>query len=78
MNNITEFPDNKLKVVEEDKSTEELFEQCKEVFKDFVILGYDKDNMFRAAVTGGLSDGGDILYLMEMFKHHMVTGTYSE
>lgn len=72
MNEVTNFPRKK------PFNNEELLEECSKIFTDFVIAGYDKDQNFRAAVTSGLSDGSDVLWLLEMFKSNLLSGVYGE
>lgn len=70
--------DNVVKLNSQQKTPEELLEECKEVFKDFIILGYTDEDLFSAAVTRGLADAGDIMWLMELLKFNLMTGTYSD
>jgi beta-galactosidase GanA len=61
-----------------EKTPEELLDECKEVFQDFMIMGYDEDGNFNAALTKSFADGGDILWALELFKHNLMVGSYAE
>jgi hypothetical protein len=70
--------DNVISLMSPEKTPQELLEECKEVFEDFIILGYDKEGMFNTALTKGFADGGDILWAMELFKSNLMMGSYSD
>jgi hypothetical protein len=70
--------DNVVKLKPEMKTPDELLDELKDTFTDFIILGYNKDEMFTAALTKGFADGGDILWMFEQFKFNLMVGTYAD
>lgn len=71
MTEVKQFPRKK------PMDTQELLEECKNHFKEFVIVGYDSDDNRIGAVTLGLSDGSEVLWLIECFKADLMAGVYS-
>lgn len=55
-----------------------VLEQAMGDFSEVLILGWDKDGNLDARATLGLKDGGDVLWLMEAFKHKLMSGDYSD
>jgi hypothetical protein len=39
-----------------------------------LLLGYDKDGEFYAAAS--TADGGEVVYLCELFKHKLLSGEF--
>ena len=58
-------------------TADELLEECKGNFKDFVIMGWGEDGFMATALTSGISDAGALLHVMELFKLNLMTGMYS-
>lgn len=54
-----------------------VLEQAIGNFSDVLIIGWDKDGTLDARATLGLNDGGDVLWLIEAFKHKLMSGDYS-
>ncbi|SEU03169.1 hypothetical protein [Paracoccus homiensis] len=54
-----------------------VLEQAIGGFSEVLIIGWDKDGNLDARATLGLKDGGDVLWLMEAFKHNLMTGAYT-
>lgn len=69
--------DNVIQLKTGNMTTDELLEECKGKFKDFVIMGWGEDDRMSTALTSGLVDVGDLLFLMELFKLNLMTGIYS-
>ena len=55
-----------------------VLEQAVGDFSDVLIIGWDKDGNLDARATLGLTDGGDVLWLVEAFKHRLMSGHFSE
>lgn len=60
------------------KSADNVLELAAGVYDQVLLLGWDKDGNFDARATLGLKDGGDILWLVETFKHKLMSGDYIE
>ena len=54
-----------------------VLEQAMGGFSEILILGWDKEGNLDARATLGLKDGGDVLWLMEAFKHKLMSGDYT-
>jgi hypothetical protein len=48
------------------------------LFKDVLVIGYDEDGEMVATCSRGLVDGGDMLWMIEKFKHNLLAGDYEE
>jgi hypothetical protein len=59
------------------KSADNVLEQAVGEFSEVVIIGYSRDGTLDARATLGLKDGGDLLWLVECFKHKLMNGDYS-
>lgn len=55
-----------------------VLEQAIGCYDQVLILGWDKNGHLDARATLGLKDGGDVLWLIESFKHKMLSGDYQE
>ena len=60
------------------KDADNVLEQAMGQFGDVLILGWDKDGEFDVRATLGLKDGGDILWLVEVFKAKLMAGDFGE
>lgn len=58
------------------KRADNVLEQAMGVYDQVLVIGYDKDGNLEARATLGLKDGGDILWLVETFKHKLMNGYY--
>jgi len=57
-----------------DLDPDTVLENTKGQLSNFVILGFDKDNELFFSST--IADGGDVLWLLEHFKHKLISGNY--
>jgi hypothetical protein len=57
------------------KSADNVLEQALEVFDEVLLIGWNKDGNMEARATLGLKDG-DVLWLIEKFKHNLLSGQY--
>lgn len=53
-----------------------VLEQAIGVFKDVLIIGWDKDGVMDARSSELFADGGEMLWLIETFKFNLMTGQY--
>ena len=58
------------------KSADNVLEQAIGNYTDVLIIGWDKDGFMDARATLGLKDGGEVLWLIEKFKHKLLAGDY--
>lgn len=58
------------------KDADNVLEQALGVYDEVLILGWRKDGNMDARATLGLKDGGDCLWLVEKFKHNLLSGVY--
>ena len=58
------------------KDADNVLEQALGVYKDVLIIGWDKDGYMETRATLGLKDGGDMLWLLEKFKLNLLNGAY--
>lgn len=63
--NAAENPDNVL-------------EQACGQFDSVLVIGWDKDGNLDARASLDLKDGGEVLWLLEAFKHNLMSGAYQE
>ncbi len=61
--NAAEDPDNVL-------------EQAIGLFNSVLIIGWDKDGNLDASASANLTDGGEMLWLIETFKRNLLSGDY--
>ena len=54
-----------------------VIEQAMGGFSEVLIIGWDKEGGLDARATLGLKDGGDLLWLIEIFKTKLMAGDYS-
>jgi len=60
------------------KDPDNVLELAAGQFSEVLIIGWDKDGGFDARSSNGLKDGGDILWLVEIFKAKLMNGDFSE
>ena len=58
------------------KDADNVLEQALGRYSEVLIIGFDKDGQFDARATLGLKDGGDCLWLIEMFKLKLLMGDF--
>lgn len=58
-------------------SADAVLEQAQGAYKDVLLLGYDDLGEVDIRSTSGLTDGGDILWLIEGFKAKLIAGDYA-
>lgn len=59
------------------KDPDAVLEQAIGGFSEVLVIGWDKEGILDARATLGLKDGGDLLWLVESFKHKLMNGDYS-
>lgn len=59
------------------KEPDNVLEQSIGQFSEVLIIGWDKDGNFDARATLGLSDGGDVNWLIDVFKHKLLSGDFA-
>ena len=60
------------------EKADNVIEQAMGRYDQVLIIGYDHDGKFDARATLGLKDGGDVLWLIETFKHKLMSGDFGE
>lgn len=58
------------------KDPDNILEQSIGEYDQVLIIGWNKDGSLDARATLGLVDGGDFLWLIEKFKHNLLSGVY--
>lgn len=59
------------------KISDNVLEQAMGQYGSLLILGYDHEGQMDVRASLDLSDGGDILWLLEVFKSKLLNGDYS-
>jgi len=60
------------------KYPDNVLEQAMGQYKSMIIIGWDNDGDFDARATLNLKNGGDLLWLMEIFKFKLLNGEFEE
>ena len=60
------------------KDPDNVLEQAIGQYKSMIIIGWDNDGDFDARATLNLKDGGDLLWLVELFKFKLLNGDFGE
>ncbi len=60
------------------KDADSVLEQALGAFSEVLIIGWDNEGLLDARATLGLKDGGDMLWLVEIFKTKLLAGDYAE
>ena len=60
------------------KDPDNVLEQAMGRYKSVLIIGWDNDGDFDARATLNLKDGGNLLWLMELFKFKLLNGEFGE
>lgn len=55
-----------------------ILEEFKGEMQGVLVLGYSKDGSRVSALSNGLTDGGDILWLIENFKRELLNGEFNK
>lgn len=71
-NNITRFYPK-----DAAKEPDNVLEQALGVYSDVLILGWDKEGRFDPRASLDL-DKADMLLLIEIFKHNLISGVYND
>lgn len=58
------------------KNADNVLEQAIGVYDEVILIGWNKEGNLDARATLGLKDGGDCLWLVEKFKHNLLSGVY--
>lgn len=58
------------------KDADNVLEQAIGVYDEVLLIGWSKAGNMDARATLGLKDGGDALWLVEKFKHNLLSGAY--
>lgn len=59
-------------------SPDDVLDAAKGVYDSVFIIGWDKDDFLDARTSDNLSKKSDILYLIEAFKHKLMSGDYDD
>ena len=59
------------------EKADNLFDLAVGDYKDALIIGYNHEGFLEVRCTKSLSDGGDLLWLIETFKQNLLNGNYS-
>ena len=59
------------------KDPDNVLEQAMGQYSEVLVIGWDKDDDFDVRATLGLSDGGDVLWLIETFRHKVMSGDFA-
>jgi hypothetical protein len=60
-----------------DLDPDRTLEKTKGKLSNFVIIGWEKDAPHEFFFSSTMADGGDVLWLMELAKHKLISGDYS-
>lgn len=55
------------------KNADNVLEQAMGQYDQVLVIGWNKDGDFDARATLGLKDGGECLWLIEVFKHKLMS-----
>lgn len=58
------------------KNADNVLEQAMGQYDQVLVIGWNKDGDFDARATLGLKDGGECLWLIEVFKHKLMGGAF--
>lgn len=59
------------------EKADNVLEQAMGTYSEVLLIGWDANGNLDARATLGLKDGGDVLWLIEAFKHNLMTGVYA-
>lgn len=60
------------------KDADNVLEQAVGQYSEVLIIGWDKEGNLDVRATLGLTDGAECLWLVEAFKHKLMSGDYME
>ena len=66
---------NVIKMVPDQATADEIFEDCKGEYNEVLIIGWDNENLLKAKSSGSL-DIKDIIYMLEVFKQALISTGY--
>lgn len=55
-----------------------VLEQAVGEYSEVILIGWHKDGSMDARATLGLKNGGDLLWLIELFKAKLLNGDYAD
>lgn len=58
------------------KDADNVLEQAIGWYSEVLVIGWDKEGNLDCRATLGLKDGGDLLWLIEVFKHKLMAGDF--
>lgn len=58
------------------KSADAVLEQAVGRYDEVLVIGWDTNGNFDARATLGLKDGAECLWLVEVFKHKLMSGAF--
>jgi len=58
------------------KSADNVLEQAMGQYDQVLVIGWNRDGDFDARATLGLKDGAECLWLIEVFKHKLMSGVF--
>lgn len=58
------------------KNADNVLEQAVGRYDQVLVIGWDTDGNFDARATLGLKDGAECLWLVEVFKHKLMSGEF--
>ena len=58
------------------KNADNVLEQAVGRYDEVLVIGWNKDGDFDARATLGLKDGAECLWLIEVFKHKLMSGAF--
>jgi hypothetical protein len=58
------------------KNADAVLEQALGRYDQVLVIGWDKEGLFDARATTGLKDGAECLWLVESFKHKLMSGAF--
>lgn len=59
------------------KNPDAVLEQAVGFYSDVLVIGWGKSGVLDVRGSLGLKDGADVLWLLEVFKHKLLSGDYS-
>jgi hypothetical protein len=58
------------------KNADNVLEQAMGQYDKVLVIGWDTDGNFDARATLGFKDGAECLWLVEVFKHKLMSGEF--
>lgn len=60
------------------EKADNVLEQACGQYQDVLIIGWNNNGELDARATLGLTDGGNVLWLIETFKNRLLNGAYND